>query len=219
MAEQRKCKKLASVLVEHQEHFAAMSNEDCQWAIENPQEAVALFVSAVKRRDTMVAKKLLKLVGTVSVPAIESFKAADYFKVDTSAKAPVKIAWLGENFKKHFLGKVENASEAADLNVHKLLTAARDLPEDDEPGIIPELGGRHETMLGQLYSLLQKQGKGQAGTLLVNGRANIAYIRDEEGIFWAVNALWGACVDGWHVEACSVEDPNGWNGGNQVVSR
>ena len=36
---------------------------------------------------------------------------------------------------------------------------------------------------------------------------------------WAVNANWNADNGGWNVEANSVENPNRWNDGNQVVSR
>ncbi len=36
---------------------------------------------------------------------------------------------------------------------------------------------------------------------------------------WAVNANWNSDLDGWNVEANSVENPNKWNAGNQVVSR
>ncbi|MCX6786943.1 MAG: hypothetical protein NTY93_00210 [Candidatus Kaiserbacteria bacterium] len=50
MAEQQKCRKLAAVLVEHQEYFSVMTDEDCQWAIQNPKDAVALFANAVKNR-------------------------------------------------------------------------------------------------------------------------------------------------------------------------
>ena len=37
--------------------------------------------------------------------------------------------------------------------------------------------------------------------------------------FWAVNANWNADNGGWNVEANSVENPNRWNDGNQVLSR
>ena len=38
-------------------------------------------------------------------------------------------------------------------------------------------------------------------------------------VLWAVNANWNADNDGWNVEANSVENPDRWNAGNQVVSR
>ncbi|MBY0472684.1 hypothetical protein K2Q00_00140 [Patescibacteria group bacterium] len=156
-------------------------------------------------------KKLLELMTTVSAAAIESFKAANHFKVDTK-KAAVRIAWFGDNFKKNFLRKEEGVSEAVELKVHKLLESSLDAPT------ITELGDNHEITLGQFFSLLSKQGKGEQGAFLVNGRANIAYIRDVGGILWAVSACWSVEDGGWNVEASSVGHPDRWDGGNQVVS-
>ena len=36
---------------------------------------------------------------------------------------------------------------------------------------------------------------------------------------WAVNANWNQGNGGWNVNANSVENPNRWNDGNQVLSR
>ena len=41
--------------------------------------------------------------------------------------------------------------------------------------IITELADTCEITLGQFFSLIQKQGKGEEGVLLTNGYANIAY--------------------------------------------
>ncbi len=41
----------------------------------------------------------------------------------------------------------------------------------------------------------------------------------EHAVLWAVNANWNADNGGWNVEANSVENPNRWNDGNQVLSR
>lgn len=157
-------------------------------------------------------KKLLQFVTTTSVAAIESFKAEESFKVDTK-KAAVRIWYLGDNFKKHFGRKVEGASEAAEIKVHKLTESSLDAP------IVAELADKCEITLGQFFALLSKQGKGESGPLLTNGWANIAYIRDDEGILWAVSAYWYADRGGWRVEAFSVESPHGWSDGIQVLSR
>ena len=215
MSEQQ-ISKLAGALVEHQRRFAALPTADAQWVIENTAAAIALFVAAVANRANgalVQAKKLLRFVTTVSVGALENFVAADNYKVDTSRKAKVRIAWLGENFKKHLLGLSEGACEAADLRVHELLEQSVDAP------IITELANRCEITLGKHFVLLSKQGRGESGVLLTNGYANIAYIRDANGVLWAVNADWYAGYDGWGVEAYSVEDPYEWFDGGQFVSR
>lgn len=162
-------------------------------------------------------KKLLELLSTVSVGAIARFVAADKFVMDITGD--VRIACLGENFKRDFLGKVEGPCEAAKLNIHKLRVAARDLSKDSEPGIIPELGGREEITLGQFYAQLAKQGRGQKGKLLVNGYANVAYVRDVNGVLRAVSAYWRARNGGWGVGSLPVGDPYRWGAGLQVLSR
>lgn len=155
---------------------------------------------------------LLRLMSTESIAAIPSFKSAECFKVDTK-KAAVRIGYLGDNFQKHFGRKEEGASEAVELKIHKLTESSLDAP------IITELGQTCEITLGQFFALLSKQGKGEAGPLLTNGWANIAYIRDDEGILWAVGAYWGSGGGGWGVRARSVEHPGGWGDGGRVLSR
>lgn len=212
---ERQLAELTGNLVRHQHCFGVMSNEDKQWTINNPAAAIGLFADAVKNRDndkTAEPKKLLQLMTTTPVAVIDSFRAADHFKIDTK-KATVRIAWLGDNFKANFIGLSEGACEAVDIKTHKLLKSSLDTP------IITELGDRAEITLGQLFALLQKQGNGGAGALLVNGHVNIAYIRDVDGNLWAVDACWSADDGGWCVGAYSVGDQSGWSAGRQVLSR
>ena len=158
------------------------------------------------------ALSILSQVGTVEANGAKKFIAKDHFKEDTSRKAEVKISWLGENFKDIFLGKTEEDVENATLTVHRLEKSSLDAP------ILAELGDRAETTLTYLYKLLKKQPNGEKGILLTNGYANIFYIRDaNKGILWAVHAYWHGA--GWFVNAYSVEYPNWWIAGNQVISR
>jgi len=161
-----------------------------------------------------VKAKLLKFVTfvtTVSLPGIDRFVARDHFQV--GEHNGVKIAWLGDNFKRHFPDKVEEGIGAAELKIHKLLQPAPD------PPIIAELGEHPEITLGQLFALLQKQGNGEPGPLLVNGWANIAYIRDQDGANWAVFVYRRVGGRGWVVGADSVGDPCRWGDGRQICSR
>jgi len=68
-----------------------------------------------------------------------------------------------------------------------------------------------------MFALMAEQGNGEDGILLTNGYANIFYIRDINGVFWAVYCCWDG--DDWCVNANSVGNPNGWSSGNQVFSR
>lgn len=155
------------------------------------------------------AATLLELVSTVSTAPTEKFVAADFFKAGT--KNGVRIAWIGDNFNSKFGKKIEKNIVASTIRVHTLLKDSLDAP------IITELGDTHETSLAELSQLLTAQGNGEDGTLLTNGYANIFYIRDIEGILWAVRALWRS--GGWCVGAFSVERPRGWDAGRQVLSR
>ena len=155
---------------------------------------------------------LLELVETVSVPSYDQFVSEEKFREGQTID-DVSIAWLGDNFKRYVLGKIETNVPAAELKVSKLLKAARDLPKDNEPGIIPALNGKHETALAHFHSLLKyKQQKKDYSWI-------IAYIIGNNGVtLWAVDAIWDSGYRGWYVWADSVEHPFRWVAGYQVAS-
>ena len=168
----------------------------------------------LKKVAKAIASALLVLVTRVSVAATkESFFAAEKLVVNTEQDAKVKISGLWGNFETNFLGKVEPAFGGSELKVHKLLEKALDKP------IIEELGGeaKAETTLTEMFSLMKVQGHGQEGPLLTNGWANIFYIRDVNGVLWAVGCYWFGL--GWFCDAYSVDRPDDWLADNQVVSR
>jgi len=172
------------------------------------------FLRFIGGQGEVVWKKFLHLVTTVEMPAQPRFVARDHFKVDTSSSARVKVAFIWEGFSTNFLYKVEEAVEATTLAVHKL---EKNLLDKE---IRAELGeNKEETTLSQFWALLEKQGHGQEGDLLVNGYANIFYIRDTQGRLWAVYTYWRAGRGGWRVGADSVSRPDRWYAGRQVVSR
>lgn len=139
---------------------------------------------------------------------------AKHFVADKASLKEANIGWTGSNFDQFFLGKVEEDVEDATLAIHRLEKRSVDDP------IRKELGQeREEITLAHFFDLLKKQSKGEPGHLLVNGYANIVYIRDKSGTLFAVDAGWGSYCRFWIVGADSVEDPGGWNRGNQVVSR
>ncbi len=157
--------------------------------------------------------KLLESVTTLAFPGTKRFAAADRFKVDISKKAKVKIAFLWDNFRNNFVEKIEENVPAGDVRVHKLVKSSVDKP------IIAELGDAHETHLADLWAMLERQPNGEKGDLLVNGYANIFYVKDKNGNLWAVDAGWHAGRGGWDVGADPVSDSGRWRGGSRVVSR
>ena len=160
---------------------------------------------------------LLELVSTIVIPATTGkLVAKEKFVINTKRNAPVKISYLGDNFKAWFLngdGKTEDPISEQTLRYAKLRKASMDGP------IIEELGGeaKAETTLSEMFSLMEKQKRGEDGVLLNNGWANIFYIKDSAGVLRMVRVRWD--VDGWNVGADSVEDPCRWGDGRQVFSR
>lgn len=174
-----------------------------------------VFTALITGQELVLAKAqaagqcLLESIGATVVAPVKEFMAKDFFKLGTSAG--VTIAYLGDNFKENFLKKVERDIAGTTLKSFRLKEASLDQP------IITELGPKHETTLAHLWELLKAQPNGKPGTLLTNGCANIFYIRDTEGILWAVGAGWRS--GGWYVYACSVEAQNGWNAVSRVFGR
>lgn len=152
--------------------------------------------------------RLLGPIGTTNVPAISRFVVAKNFVL---AKKPVKIGWLGNNFKEWFLKKVEMPVSGATLRYMKLVEPSVDGP------ILTELGNNAETTLAQIFSLMKRQPNGEEGILLTNGYANIFYVRDTNNILRAVHVYW--YEDAWYVYAYSVEHPYRWIAGYRVFSR
>ncbi|MBI4947939.1 hypothetical protein HY844_00020 [Candidatus Berkelbacteria bacterium] len=195
-------------------------------AVENPagidREAFQKLLTAKPKRRRipkgLVDSELLEPVTTVSVGRIEAFSAREMMSEGT--RYGVKIYKTWDNFKKHFLnlnrtGKNELEVPAQKLRVHKLRKNSKDGP------IFAELGGETvvETNLATMYELMKKQGIGQGnGPLLVDGKANIFYIKDDNGILLAVCCLWIANY-GWYVGADAISRPDDWDAGDQVFSR
>jgi hypothetical protein len=163
-------------------------------------------------------ESILELVNNaIVVPtSTERFVACDRFVRDISDEAKVKISYLGDNFKAWFLkgkGKIEEPFAGSTLCSRKLLRNSVDGP------IIRELGGEQkaESFLTEVFSLMEKQSKGQKGVLLNNGWWNIFYIRDLKEVLRTVYVDWRD--DGWHVRANSVENPVAWDADRLVFSR
>jgi hypothetical protein len=167
----------------------------------------------LKAFGAMPASSIFGLASTVTIPATtERFVANNHFVVGTSVSAAVRISCIGSVFRRWLLGKVEELSGERSLRYSRLRKPLVDAP------IIAELGeGAAETSLAEIWWLLEQQPNGEAGTLLVNGDANIFYVRDVDGIMFAVRVFWDDL--GWFVDAISVKHPNPWAVGDRVFSR
>lgn len=182
---------------------ALVKNIMAQMGIDDPVEAVR----RINAGDWVVRQaNLLKQVATVQVAGAQTFYAKDHIQA-------ANIGYLGDNFKKFFLNKVEGSVVAGALVVYHLERQSLDAP------IMTELGERATTSLAHFFELIKAQSKGEDGPLLVNGSANISYILGDDGNVWGVFAFWSAGNGFWLVDARSVEDLDRWSGGVQVLSR
>ena len=146
----------------------------------------------------------------VSVAA-HRFVASESF---TKSNTKVKFGYIDERVAKLF-GKNKKDVPAGEIAMHTLL---EDNYDPDIMAAIKPHSARF-VKLGQFYQLIEAQGHGQEGPLLVNERANIAYAIDDNGAPWAVNADWCPYCGGWGVYLFSVARLLRWLAGRQVLSQ
>jgi hypothetical protein len=147
---------------------------------------------------------LLERVGEAILPATGLFTTAEKFRIGETIDG-IKVGWLGGNFKKHFLPKVEKDEVAAEtLTISKLLKGSKD------PAIITALGGEEkvESKLAQFWEFLKTANR---------NLWYVGYIRDNQNTLWAVNALWNS--DRLSVEAGSLGYPDDWHADTRFLSR
>lgn len=159
------------------------------------------------------ATALLKFVKTVKLPAVAASKPEDYLKVTPPRKrksAKVVIGYVSDNVKALIKGRSEPEEAEATIRIHELCQASVDGP------IMAGLGENAKTGFNRMFQMMEKQGRGQKGDLLVDGRASIFYI---EGTDWAVRCFWHSGDESWFVGADPVTGPNAWGAGRQVISR
>lgn len=158
--------------------------------------------------------EILENVGTVAIPAtIENFVAKDKFIVNTDKNALAEISFVGNNFSKWFLGKIEKPKTETILRYAKLVKPSVD------GSILAELGGKEkaETTLTEIYALMEKQRNRESDVLRIHGSANIFYVRDINNSLRAVRVCWLGGV-GWDVSAYLLNHPNAWFDGDRVFS-
>ncbi len=205
-ARDRKGRKFISV-VEAAYNNAGLNDQEAQRVNDTPglADLIGNFIAEHRHEVPPILKQVAK-----GIKAAGSKR----FVADQASLKEANIGWTGGNFDQYFLGKVEENVKDAVLAVYRLEENALDAP------IRKELGqGREEITLAHFFGLIKKQSKGQKGNLLVNGYANIAYLRDKNGTLWAVHCSWNSDRGCWRVEAYSVENPCRWGAGRRVFSR
>ncbi len=159
-----------------------------------------------------VMAKLLTLVKEVEQPAIAPFSPRDNFKVTPQKDrktAKVVIGYVDPDLVALFdsIG-MEPARDAEIVRTHRLDTSSKFSP------ILTELGDKAK-MLGRAFQMMEKQGHGEEGDLLVNGWGNFFFI---EGTDWVFRCSWRSVSVGWFVFASPVSFSCSWAAGLRFVS-
>ncbi len=200
-------------LVTHQACFKTLSNSDGQFVFQQPKDAIATMVAAIRNRPKgPVEKRIYKILRPIPTPPPTESLPFNADKTFFNKKSGVKMVEHGSNFKSWFGGKVEEDFPEGELRPLTLTQSANDSE------IIADLGGETaaEVTLAEIWRLMERQANGGEGVLLNNGWANIFYVRDREGVLRAVDVGWND--DGWFAGAVALDGVR-WNDGNPVFSR
>ena len=164
----------------------------------------------VERTNPRAVATVLNFERKVPVAA-RRFVASESF---TKSNTKVKFGYIDERLLKLF-GKTREDVPAGEIAVHTLLEDKHD------PDILAAIKSHSARFVkpGHFYQLIEAQGWGRAGPLLLNGRGNIAYILDNNGAPWAVGANWRPYYGDWHVRLRAVADLRRWRAGDQVLSQ
>jgi len=153
------------------------------------------------------AEKRLQSFGTVKVPAVARFAAAEHFVSATLGLKDealealenrdrgegVWLALMNEEFKSFLLNKTEKNVPSTTLNIytHVAIVSKSRL-------VLEELGDGAETKLAHLWALLQKQPHGPHGKdgvlfcapEFAISSENVFFIRGTDGNLWQVDVHW-----------------------------
>lgn len=154
--------------------------------------------------------RVLAFLGHAEVPAVARFAAEDHFREERRPQN-VPITWIGANFHRHFIHKIEGYVSAGELDVYELRRSA------GNDAIIDDIGGQLETKLHDLWVLLERQAHGQDGPLRTDARPNVFYVRDVQNVLWAVDVVWGGA--GWEIGASPLDDRRLWDAPVNVIAR
>ena len=160
-------------------------------------------------------KTLIHLRDIIVPTSFNSFVVRDHIVANMTRDVDVEVAWFSEIFKANFFGKIEGSEGEHTLSSWRLEKNSVDIL------IRAELGGYKETTLRDIFHLLAFQLHGQGGDLLVDGHANIFFVRNVNDNLWTVCVRWSPSSNCWWFEANSVEnvlDQRNWRGGSQVFS-
>lgn len=150
---------------------------------------------------------LLKVLGSVDVPAVTRFVAKDVCCKFNG------ITWMGDTFREVMLPLVEQNIPSVTLTIHELLCDSRDL----RIAAALDVDEKVPVSLAHFLHLVTTQRRDASVPLRTDGWATGAYILGVDGNVWAVSAaLHGV---GGSVNAFSLGVRNRWSAGHRFLSR
>ncbi len=129
------------------------------------------------------------------------FVARDKFVVSTANASAAKIFYIGNNFKRWFLDKVEN-NAGRNIRAATIRKSLDDILPFDYSGVEE----KYETRLAELFLLLQTQKNDEDQGPGV-GWLECFYVIDASGEFRIVGATWIRERGGWMVIATLIHEP------------
>lgn len=136
--------------------------------------------------------KLLEFLADARIPASDGFVAVRHF-VEGRPARELQITWIGSNFHRHLLAKIESPEPDRLLYVYQLRDSAND------QAILHVIGSEQAARLYEVWVLLSNQSHGETGSLRTDGIPNLFYVHDDTGRLWAVDAVWSGA--GWELGA------------------
>lgn len=172
-------------------------------------EAIVIQLNAPELAPQPLLQFILRI--TLPVPPRRYFVAREHFVVGNTDGVMIGDCRLSD----HFLSLIEDRPiSPGQLSVYELARKA------DDVTIVAALGDRHAILLADLWVLLAAQSTGMPGPLLTQNRANICYIRDQQGLVRVIHLLWhdnhGWIIDGGLLG--SLNDGPPYCAGHHIIS-
>jgi len=139
---------------------------------------------------------LCKCGESIVVPPTKTFfYVKNHFK--ENSQNGLKISFLGKNFKKDFLEKIEEPFMGSRISPYSFQFFTENLYN---AMVINSIGGRKkaETTLTEMCSLLSKKPTVAEISLDYN---NFFYVRNQSNVLCVIWAYW--VKDGWYIESCN----------------
>ena len=213
--------RLAFVMTTLAHRIRKMPQDQLRWVLANRSEAAGVFVSAVANHRHKAPQltawdpsTLLAFEGEIPIHATAGpFVVKE--KLVKRAPAGIQVTYFGDDFLSWFGDMVVFPDE---LSLIAESYSSRREALDEE--VLAALGGIARAQIGIAafcFLLAQQPNAKENGPLLTDGRANVVYAADINGILRAVGAR--RCGPGWYIFTCKIEDWDRWREGYRFFRR